>query len=151
MQKSSYRTKLNKVMRLVRQSRNRKMTKKPSTLQMPSLCQQLFQSKDDQRDFREFLVIVGVPDLNSYVEFILQVQELQYQDENVEETILAIYQQYLRPYATEKLQIGWATKTKMDMRIKNKPICIQIFDEAAVICANKIYKSLLHFYQFQKE
>jgi len=149
MQKSSYRNKLTKVMRLMRQSKYRKVSKnsrKSSTLQLPALVVQLSESKEDQRDFREFLEIIGVPDLNSYVEFVLQVQNLQ-QTENVEEDILAIYQQYLRPYAPEKLVIDLASKTRIDMKIKTKPTSISIFDDAAVICANKFIKSLFHFYQ----
>jgi len=114
--------------------------------QVPLFVAKLSQSKEDQRDFREFLEIIGMPDLNKYVEFLLKVQELERAEGKVEEKIVAIYNQYLRPYAPEKLQMDWATKAKVDTRIRCKPLDRHIFDEAAAKCAAKIQKTLFHFY-----
>ncbi len=143
MQKSTYRSKIKKILKMNRGCKEKQ--------QVPLFVAKLSQSKEDQRDFREFLEIIGMPDLNKYVEFLLKVQELERAEVGTrvgtnEEKIVGIYNQYLRPYAPEKLQMDWATKAKVDTRIRCKPLNRHIFDEAAAKCAAKIQKTLFHFY-----
>ena len=149
MQKSSYKSKISRVIKIVL-NREKKTSK---SMECPSLIDRLLQSREDQRDFREFLENIGLPDHQSYVEFIIRVRNLdQIDDKNDRDVeIYRLYDRYLKPFATEKLQIDWATKAKIETRIKNKPISVRIFDEAAVISFAKIHFSLLHFYKCHHE
>jgi hypothetical protein len=150
MQKSTYRSKLVKVVKMAWKKSQKSQNAKINPCQ--ENVNRLFQSKDDQRDFREFLEIIGMPDMNSYVEFIIKVNELlEAKFENNDNTILAIYDHYLRPYANEKIQIDWATSTKIETNIKHKPLSVNIFNDAALFCAKKLQKTLCHFYELQSE
>lgn len=111
---------------------------------------------DDQRDFREFLEIVGLPDLNCYVDFMIQVHSLK----NLENTpcdsdpisekrekCLIIYHRYIRSYATEKVILDWPTKAKIETKIQSQNFDQALFDKALVSSAAKLEKLLAHFYE----
>ena len=144
MQKSSYKSKISRVIKIVL-NREKKTTK---SLECQSLIDRLLESREDQRDFREFLENIGLPDHQSYIEFIIRVRNLDKIEikTELEIEIFEIYQRFLKPFATEKLQIDWATKAKIDTYMKNKPISVHIFNDAALISTAKIHFALLHFY-----
>lgn len=108
---------------------------------------------DDQRDFREFLEIVGLPDLNCYVDFMIQVHSLKNLENNSDpisekrEKCLVIYHRYIRSYATEKVILDWPTKAKIETKIQSQNFDQALFDKALVSSAAKLEKLLAHFYE----
>ena len=103
-----------------------------------------------QRDFREFLISTGVPDLLGYFDFVLSCHMLRHV-ENHEELLTkakVIYQRYMRSYATEKIQLDdfGASKRQVECDLDNKqPISPFIFDSAALQAYRKLKQPLVHF------
>ena len=124
---------------------------------IPEIFTQFLASNEDQRDFREFLDIIGLPDLNSYVDFIIQVDALRRSEmpthESFEEVkrekCLVIYHRHIRSYATEKVNLDWTIRTKIESKLKSKTssLDVHLFDTALQLSAQKLYKFLCHFYE----
>ena len=119
-------------------------------LPCPAMFSQFLESTEDQRDFREFLEIIGLPDLTSYVDFIIQVHSLHNPsvcEAEFIEKCLIIYHRHVRSYATEKVNLDWQIKTKIEMKIQNQSFDSTLFDNAFQTSAQKILKFLTHFYE----
>ena len=108
---------------------------------------QLLSSFDDQRDFREFLDVVGLPDLNSYVDFVIQVHALKNSGTDRREMCLIIYHRHIRSYANEKVLLDWPTKTRIESQIQAEIYDDRLFDHALLLCIEKLEKFLVHFYE----
>ena len=108
----------------------------------------LLASFDDQRDFREFLDVVGLPDLNSYVDFVIQVHALKNSgQEHRREMALIIYHRHIRSYANEKVLLDWPTKTRIESQIQAEVYDDHLFDHALTMCIEKLEKLVVHFYE----
>ena len=122
----------------------------PEILPHPAIFGQFLESNEDQRDFREFLEIIGLPDLTSYVDFIIQVHSFRSPtlcEAESAEKCLIIYHRHVRSYATEKVNLDWQIKTKIEMKIQNQSFDSTLFDNALQTSAQKISKFLCHFYE----
>ena len=111
--------------------------------------EQLLASFDDQRDFREFLDVIGLPDLNSYVDFVIQVHELKAGVSDRREMCLVIYHRHIRSYANEKVLLDWPIKTRIETQIQAEVYDERLFDHALLLCIEKLDKLLKHFYENQ--
>lgn len=102
-----------------------------------------------QRDFREYLNSTGLPDLLGYFDFVLSCQHLRhiasYDDLTV--AVDALYQRYMRSYATEKIQLDdfGAIKRRVECDLGNRTITPFIFDAAMVEAYRKLKQPLARF------
>ena len=108
MQKPRY---LQRAIASFQQRRRKSREQRLDAVILPKEVEILLSDGDLTRDFREFLQIIGLPDLIAYVNFVLSVLSLQNeQKENSEknadinkEEVVEIYTRYLKPYAHERL------------------------------------------------
>lgn len=84
----------------------------------------LLKSKDDQRDFREFLYPMGIPDLLLYVEFVLETKHFDHkictrgERESLQTQLVNIHNRFMKLYAIDKLNsLDLSTKILIDFKI----------------------------------
>ena len=106
-------------------------------------------SSDDQRDFREFLEIIGLPDLITYVDFIIQVEVFKNCEtaEDSRNQGFVIYRRFIRNYSNEKLTLEWPIKIRIEKKIQTKCFDRSIFDIAMEKSLEKLAKCMSHFYK----
>ena len=101
----------------------------------------LLQSEPAQRDFREFLVSNGVPDLCAYINFSVQAYALRNLDGPIREReIRRLYDAHIRTRAYEKIDMNdfGLDQKKIEEKIKNGNFSSDIFVTAVQQCAHKL-------------
>ena len=109
----------------------------------------LLQSEAAQRDFREFLVSSGVPDLCAYVNFCVQAYALRHLDGPIREReIRRLYDAHIRTRANEKIDLNdfGMAKKKIEEKIKKGSFTSDIFDTAVQQCAHRLTHALQYFF-----
>ena len=109
----------------------------------------LLQSEAAQRDFREFLVSSGVPDLCAYVNFSVQAYALRHLDGPIREReIRRLYDAHIRTRANEKIDLNdfGMAKKKIEEKIKKGSFTSDIFDTAVQQCAHRLTNALQYFF-----
>ena len=109
----------------------------------------LLQSEAAQRDFREFLVSQGVPDLCAYVDFSVAAYALRHQDGPIREReIRRLYDAHIRTRAYEKIDLNdfGIAKKKIEEKIKKGSFTPDIFDTAVQQCAYRLTNALEVFF-----
>ncbi len=152
MQKPRY---LQKAIASFQQRRRKSREQRLDAVVLPKEVEILLFDSDLTRDFREFLQIIGLPDLIAYVNFVLSVLSLQNeQKENSEknaeinkEEVVEIYTRYLKPYAQERLDIDWMARTKVERRLKSGLVIPEIFNESLQLACSRFVAKLSKFLQ----
>ena len=109
----------------------------------------LLKSDECQRDFREFLVSSGVPDLCAYVNFSVQAYALRHLDGPIREReIRRLYDAHIRTRANEKIDLNdfGMAKKKIEAKIKKGSFTSDIFDTAVQQCAHRLTHALQYFF-----
>ena len=109
----------------------------------------LLQSEAAQRDFREFLVSQGVPDLCAYVDFSVNAYALRHLDgPSREREIRRLYDAHIRTRAYEKIDLNdfGIAKKKIEEKIKKGHFTPDIFDTAVQQCAYRLTNALEVFF-----
>ena len=152
MQKPRY---LQRAIASFQQRRRKSREQRLDAVILPKEVEILLSDSDLTRDFREFLQIIGLPDLIAYVNFVLSVLSLQNeQKENSEknadinkEEVVEIYTRYLKPYAHERLDIDWMARTKVERRLKSGLVIPEIFNESLQLACARFVAKLSKFLQ----
>ena len=151
MQKPRY---LQRAIASFQQRRRKSREQRLDAAVLPKEVEILLSDGDLTRDFREFLQIIGLPDLIAYVNFVLSVLSLQTeqtesekQSEITKEEVVGIYTRYLKPYAHERLDIDWIARTKVERRINSGLLIPEIFNEALQLASARFVTKLSKFLQ----
>jgi hypothetical protein len=140
------------------QRRRKSREQRLDAVVLPKEVEILLRDGDLTRDFREFLQIIGLPDLIAYVNFVLRVLSLQKieqkESRNEEnhaeinkEEVVEIYTRYLKPYAHERLDIDWMARTKVERRLKSGLVIPEIFNESLQLASARFVAKLSKFLQ----
>ena len=104
----------------------------------------LLKNPDEQRDFREFLVSLGMPDLCAYVNFSARCFALQTDWLEAVDILRPIYEEiyetYIRRYANEKIDFDdfGKTKDRIEQNIRDCNFSPFIFKNAVWKCSKKL-------------
>ena len=104
-----------------------------------------------QRDFREFLITRGVPDLCVYVDFSIQCHRLNGITDPSEMIVKIehLYDAHIRNRAMDKLDLNdfGMSKRQIDQKLERRQFGPNIFDPAVQQCANRLTTALKIFYR----
>jgi hypothetical protein len=105
---------------------------------------ELRNSEIDQKDFREFLYPMGVPELITHVEFLLAVSS--------EFRPIEIYNRFFKSFATEKIFLPFEIQIILEKHIKtNKDLESEVFNDAISYCAKVLFPPLCVFYKLKNK
>lgn len=153
MQKPRY---LQRAIASFQQRRRKSREQRLDAVVLPKEVEILLLDGDLTRDFREFLQIIGLPDLIAYVNFVLRVLSLQKNEQKEnrndqaeinKEEVVEIYTRYLKPYAHERLDIDWMARTKVERRLKSGLVIPEIFNESLQLASARFVAKLSKFLQ----